>query len=374
MRVLVTGAKGFIGKNLMEGLKNQKSIQIDEFDRDSDISLLEEYCSKADYVYHLAGINRPENENEYKEGNIDFTCFIINSLKKYHNTCPILYSSSLQALLDNPYGRSKKAGEDLLLSYAKETSTKVFIYRFPNVFGKWCRPNYNSVVATFCHNIAYNQPIRIDNPEAVVNFVYIDDLVAEIIHCLWLEKTEQDRPGLNNFYEVNPVYTVTLSKIAGLLYSFQNSRKKLDLPNISDEFTKKLYSTYLSYLPKEDFAYDLHMNKDQRGSFTEILKQVQFGQLSVNVLKPGVVKGNHWHNTKVEKFIAISGNGIIRLRNIHSDQVIYYYVCEDKLSVVDIPPGYTHNIENLGDTALVTMIWANESFDANNPDTYYLKV
>jgi UDP-2-acetamido-2,6-beta-L-arabino-hexul-4-ose reductase len=374
MRVLITGAKGFIGKNLIEGLKIQKCIELDEFDRDCDISLLEEYCSKADFVYHLAGINRPENENEYKEGNIDLTYFIINALKKYHNTCPILYSSSMQALLDNPYGRSKKAGEELLLDYAQETGTKVFLYRFPNVFGKWCRPNYNSVVATFCYNIAHNQPIHINNPEAVVNLIYIDDLVTEIINCLWNEDTLLVSPKSNNFYEVNPVYTVTLSEIAKLLYSFQSSRKTLDIPDISDDFTKKLYSTYLSYLPEQDFAYDLNMHTDHRGSFTEILKQLQFGQISVNAIKPGVVKGNHWHNTKVEKFLVVSGKGIIRLRDIHSCQSIDYYVCEDRLTVVDIPPGYTHNIENLGSTDLVTIIWANESFDTNKPDTYYLEV
>ncbi len=303
------------------------------------------------------------------EGNFGFTSTLLEKLKKYGNICPVMISSSIQAKLDNPYGRSKKAGEDLLFNYSQETGARVLVYRFPNVFGKWCRPNYNSAIATFCHNIAHDLPIIVNDPKIVLNLVYIDDLVNELINAL---EGKENRVG--DFCEVPVVYTVTLGKIVELIYSFKKSREELSIPDMSDEFTKKLYSTYLSYLPEDQFSYELKMNVDNRGSFTEFIRTLDRGQVSVNISKPGITKGNHWHHTKNEKFLVVSGNGVIRFRKIDSDEIIEYFVSGDKLEVVDIPPGYTHNIENLGDTDMVTIMWANEPFDPENPDTYYLEV
>lgn len=369
MKILVTGAKGFIGKNLIAELRNRKYDDIFEYDRDTDPSLLDEYCKEANFVFHLAGVNRPKEQSEFMEGNFGFTSDLLDYLKKNNNNCPVMISSSIQAALDNPYGESKKAGENLLLEYAVEAGAKVLVYRFPNVFGKWCRPNYNSAVATFCHNIAHDLPIQVNDPNAVMNLVYIDDVVNELIDAI-----EGNENKVGEFCEVPLVYTITLGEIVNLIYSFKKSRENRSVPNMSDAFTKKLYSTYLSYLPEGQFSYDLKMNVDQRGSFTEFIKTPERGQVSVNISKAGITKGNHWHHTKNEKFLVVSGKGVIRFRKIDSDDVLEYFVSSEKMEVVDIPTGYTHNIENLGDIDMVTIMWANEPFDSEKPDTYYLEV
>jgi len=369
MKILVTGANGFIGKNLIAELRNRKFDNIFEYDRDTDSFLLDGYCEEADFVFHLAGVNRPKEQSEFMESNYGFTSNLLSSLKKYNNTSPVMISSSIQAELENPYGESKKAGENLLFTYGKETGAKVLVYRFPNVFGKWCRPNYNSAVATFCHNVAHDLPIQVNDTSVLMNLVYIDDVVNELINAL-----EGKENIVDSFCEVPIVHSVTLGEIVDLIYSFKQSREYRSVPNMSDAFAKKLYSTYLSYLPKDHFSYCLKMNVDQRGSFTEFIKTPDRGQVSINVSKPGVTKGNHWHHTKNEKFLVVSGKGVIRFRKIDSEEVIEYLVSGDKMEAVDIPTGYTHNIENLGDTDMVTVMWANEPFDPEKPDTYYLEV
>ncbi|TXC82189.1 capsular polysaccharide biosynthesis protein CapF [Metabacillus litoralis] len=369
MKILVTGAKGFVGKNLIAELKNRKYTDILEFTRETDQSLLDEYCKDADFVFHLAGVNRPKDQSEFMDGNLGFTSTLLEMLKRYQNTCPILISSSTQAELDNLYGISKKAGEDLLFEYSKETGAKVFVYRFPNVFGKWCRPNYNSAVATFCHNVAHEFPINVNDPSVVMNLVYIDDVVEELISAL-----NGKANVVEDFCEVPVVHEITLGEIVNLIYSFKKSRIERSIPDMSNSFTKKLYSTYLSYLPEDQFSYDLKMNVDQRGSFTEFIKTPDRGQVSVNISKPGITKGNHWHHTKNEKFLVVSGTGVIRFRKIGTEEIIEYFVSGDKIEVVDIPTGYTHNIENLGETDMVTIMWANEYFDPEKPDTYFLEV
>lgn len=369
MKILITGAKGFIGKNLIAELKNRKFCDVFEYDKDTDFSLLDMYCKEADFIFHLAGVNRPIEQSEFMEGNFGFTSELLNTLKKYNNTCPVMISSSIQAELDNPYGKSKKAGEDLMFAYSEQTGAKVLVYRFPNVFGKWCKPNYNSVVATFCHNIANDLPIQVNDPDVVMNLVYIDDVVNELIKAL---EGKENRVGL--FCTVINTYTTTLGRIADYIHSFKKSREDRSVPNMSDDLSKKLYSTYLSYLPKQQFSYNLKMNIDERGSFTEFIKTPDRGQVSVNVSKPGITKGNHWHHTKNEKFLVVCGTGVIRFRRIDTDEVLEYYVSGAKMIVVDIPTGYTHNIENLGDSDMVTIMWANEPFDPEKPDTYYLEV
>lgn len=388
MNILVTGAHGFVGKNLCVTLDNIKQgkdksfgefedINVFEYDVDTDPSLLDGYCQKADFVFHLAGVNRPQNESEFMEGNFGFTSVLLENLKKYGNKAPVMISSSIQAERDNPYGRSKKAGEDLLFAYSKETGAPVLVYRFPNVFGKWCRPNYNSAVATFCHNIARDLPITVSDRSVMMNLIYIDDLVAEMIAAL---KGEENRKG--DYCYVEEVHEITLGEIVDLIYSFRNSRRqdsdaKLSVAQSNDPFAKKLYATYLSYIPVDDCCYDLKMNCDDRGSFTEIIRTVERGQFSVNISKPGITKGNHWHHTKNEKFVVVSGKGVIRLRKIGLDEngekypVCEYFVSGDKIQVVDIPVGCTHNIENLGDTDMVTFMWCNECFDPNRPDTFF---
>ncbi len=369
MKILITGARGFIGKNLIAELKNRKYKDIFEYDKDADSTLLDEYCKDAEFIFHLAGVNRPKEQSEFMEGNFGFTSMLLDTLKKYKNICPVMISSSIQAELDNPYGKSKKAGEDLLFNYSKETGAKVLVYRFPNVFGKWCRPNYNSAVATFCHNIAHDIPITVKDPSVVMNIVYIDDVVNELINAL---EGNENRNG--DFCQVPFTHIITLGDIVDLIHSFKKGREERSIPDMSDEFTKKLYSTYLSYLPEDQFSYELKMNVDNRGSFTEFIKTSDRGQVSVNISKPGITKGNHWHHTKNEKFLVVSGKGVIRFRKIDSDEVIEYFVGGDKLEVVDIPTGYTHNIENLGDTDMVTIMWVNEPFDPEKPDTYFLEV
>lgn len=379
-KILITGANGFIGKNLVAELNNiiegkvefdnmPSDIIIFEYDKNTNEKLLDSFCKEADFVFHLAGINRPKNQDEFKEGNFGFTTKLLTLLKKHNNTCPIMLSSSIQAVLDNPYGVSKKMGEDALFEYSEETGAKVFVYRFPNVFGKWCRPNYNSAVATFCNNIANDLPIIVNDPNVIMTLVYIDDVVKELLSCL------QENPYTEGeFCKVKVQHKIKLGKIVDLIQSFKESRETLKTPNLKDSFVKKLYSTYLSYLSEKDFSYSLKSHVDDRGSFTEFLKSEDRGQVSINISKPGIVKGNHWHHTKNEKFLVVSGRGVIRFRKLNTDQIIEYFVSEDKLEVVDIPVGYTHNIENLGDTNMVTVMWVNEIFDKENPDTYFLEV
>lgn len=369
MKILVTGSKGFIGKNLIVELKNRNYNDILEYDRSSDPSLLDEYCQKADFVFHLAGVNRPENESQFMEGNFGLTSDLLSTLKKHKNTCPVMVSSSTQAELNNPYGKSKKAGEDLLFDYEKETGAKVLVYRFPNVFGKWCKPNYNSAVATFCHNIAHDLPFQVNDSNVKMSLVYIDDLVDELLSAL-----ENKESKVNSYCEIPVTHSINLGEIVDLINSFKISREEKSLPDMSNSFTKKLYSTYLSYLPEDQFSYDLKMNVDERGSFTEFIKTPDRGQVSVNVSKPGITKGNHWHHSKNEKFLVVSGKGAIRFRKLDSENVIEYLVSGDKMEVVDIPVGYTHNIENLGKTDMVTVMWVNEPFDPETPDTYFLEV
>jgi UDP-2-acetamido-2,6-beta-L-arabino-hexul-4-ose reductase len=369
MKILVTGARGFVGKNLVAELKNRKYNNIFEYDIDTDIMLLEQYTRECDFVFHLAGINRPKDEKEFMEGNYGFTTILLNKLIEHHNKVPILITSSIQAELDNPYGRSKKAGEDVLFDYEKETGSKALVYRLPNVFGKWCRPNYNSAIATFCNNIANDLAINVNDPSVIMNLVYIDDLVDEFINAL-----EGKENKLNKYCAVPIVYTVTLGKIAELLMDFKESRAKLSIPDMSNEFVKKLYSTYLSYIPEDKFKYPLKMNIDHRGSFTEFIRTPDRGQVSINISKPGITKGNHWHHTKNEKFLVVKGEGLIRFRKIDNDEILDYHVTGEKLEVVDIPTGYTHSIINTGDSDMITVMWANEAFNPEKPDTYFLEV
>ena len=382
MNILVTGAKGFVGKNLVSQLHNIQSgkaknypisgeeIKVFEYDIDSDPLELDAYCKQADFVFNLAGVNRPKDPTEFMKGNFGFASTLLDTLKKYNNTCPVMISSSIQAELDNPYGESKRAGENLLFAYAKETGAKVLVYRFPNLFGKWCRPNYNSAVATFCNNIANDLPIQVNDPSVVMRLAYIDDVVDELIAAL---VGQEHREGM--FCVVPTVHTITLGGIVDLLYSFKEMPKNLEVPDLGEPFTKKLYSTYLSYLPEGKFSYPLEMHVDTRGSFTEIIRTADRGQFSVNISKPGITKGQHWHHTKNEKFVVVSGHGLIQLRKIGTDEVINFEVSGDKIEVVEMIPGYTHNIINLSDTEdLVTFMWANEAFDPERPDTYYEEV
>jgi UDP-2-acetamido-2,6-beta-L-arabino-hexul-4-ose reductase len=369
MKILVTGARGFVGRNLVAELKNRGYKDILEFDLDTEKSALVQYTKECDFIYHLAGVNRPQKEEEFMEGNFGFTSELLALLKRHNNKAPLLITSSIQAERDNPYGRSKKSGEDLLINYSKEDNIKVLIYRLPNLFGKWCRPNYNSVVATFCHNIARGLQIQIDDPEVELNLCYIDDVINEFIHAM-----EGDPTKDGDFYTVSQTHRVKLGELAELIRSFKESRRDLSISDMSDPLTKKLYSTYLSYLPENEFSYQLKMNCDQRGSFTEFIRTMNRGQISINVSKPGVTKGNHWHHTKNEKFLVVSGEGLIRFRGIGASKIIEYRVSGDKLEVVDIPPGYTHSIVNLGEADLVTIMWVNECFDPEYADTYYMEV
>ena len=371
MKILITGAKGFIGKNLITELRNRGYQDIYEFDIDTKPELLDAYCSDCDFVFNLAGVNRPQNQEDFMKGNFGFASILLDTLKQYQNKCPVMVSSSIQAALENPYGKSKKAGEDLMFTYSRETGASVFIYRFPNVFGKWCRPNYNSAIATFCHNIAHDLEIRVNDRNVLMNLVYIDDVVEELIGALE-GKPNKDKDG---YCYVKTVYTITLGEIVDMIYSFKDSRELRSIPDMTEgSFSKKLYSTYLSYLPQNKFSYPLKMNVDERGSFTEIIRTKDRGQFSVNISKPGIVKGEHWHHTKNEKFVVVSGRGLIQFRKIGSNEVIEYHVSGDKMEVVDIPVGYTHNIINEGDTDLITFMWSNECYNPQKPDTYFLKV
>ncbi|MBR5202246.1 MAG: capsular polysaccharide biosynthesis protein CapF [Clostridia bacterium] len=379
MKILVTGAKGFVGKNLVATLNTIKEgknkttnlptdLEICEFDIDTDKALLDEYCNGCDFVVNLAGVNRPQNTEEFMEGNFGFASTLLDTLKKYNNTCPVLLSSSIQAALDNPYGLSKKAGEDLFFQYSKDTGAKVLVYRYPNVFGKWCRPNYNSAVATFCNNIANDLPIQVNDRNHPMTLVYVDDVVDEIINAISGNETKD-----GEFCKVPVEHKITLGEIVDLIYLFKNQPQTLLMPEIpNDSFAKKLYSTYISYLPKEKAIFDLKMNCDDRGSFTELLKTEKCGQFSVNISKPGITKGQHWHHTKWEFFIVVSGHGLIQMRKVDSDEVLNFEVSGDKIQAVHMLPGYTHNIINLSETEnLVTVMWANEQFDSNKPDTFF---
>jgi len=456
MRILITGAQGFVGRNLAEALKNirdgkdrtREGLKIEEvfeYDIDGTEEELDRYCREADFVFNLAGVNRPKTEEEFMKGNFGFASQLLDCLRKHHNTCPVMLSSSIQATLEgryagSEYGKSKKAGEELFFNYAKETGAKVLVYRFPNLFGKWCRPNYNSAVATFCNNIANDLPIQVNDRNTQLELLYIDDLVEEMLNALqgkatpcserWHQQADAVRGGeadevrserwqnqdfavrggtasravdtgsgsseqtpapsasasepnsqfsiLNSqfFYVAKPTYKITLGEIVDLLHSFAAQPKTLMIPEIPDgSFAKKLYSTYLSYLPKEKVAFPLKMNCDDRGSFTELLKTANCGQVSVNISKPGITKGQHWHNTKWEFFIVVAGEALIQERKVGSDEILEFRVSGKNIQAVHMLPGYTHNIINLSDTEdLVTVMWANESFDPSHPDTYQLRI
>ena len=379
MKVLVTGAKGFVGKNLCAQLNNIKEGKaknyaplsvsaVYEFDVDSTLDELDQYCKDADFVFNLAGVNRPQNQDEFMKGNFGFASTLLDTLKKYNNSCPVMISSSIQAELDNPYGESKRAGEELMFRYSEETGAKVLVYRFPNLFGKWCRPNYNSVVATFCNNIANDLPIQVNDPNVNLKLCYIDDVVEELISALSGREHREDK-----FCYVPTVHAVKLGEIVDLLDEFKNQPQTLVIPNIPDNsFAKKLYSTYLSYLPKEKVAFPIKMNVDDRGSFTELIRTLNNGQVSINISKPGITKGQHWHHTKWEFFIVVAGKGLIQQRKVGTNEVIEFEVSGDKIEAVHMLPGYTHNIINLSQTEnLVTVMWANELFNPNRPDTFF---
>ena len=395
MKILVTGAKGFVGKNLCENLKNirdgkdrtRPNIVIDEifeYDLDTEPTLLDDYCAKSDFVFNLAGVNRPQNPEEFMQGNFGFASHLLDTLKKHGNKCPVMISSSIQATCigryDSDYGRSKKAGEELVFAYVEETGAKVLVYRFPNLFGKWCRPNYNSAVATFCHNMANDLPITVNDPSVQLELLYIDDLITEMLDALEGREHRCEFDGIqtvlceNGKYCAAPItHKVTLGEIVELLESFKAQASTLIMPEIPyNSFAKKLYSTYLSYLPKEKVSFSFKMNEDARGSFTELLKTEKCGQFSVNISKPSITKGQHWHNTKWEFFIVVSGKGLIQQRKIDTDEVLNFEVSGDKIEAVHMLPGYTHNIINLSQTEnLVTLMWANEQFDPNHPDTFF---
>ena len=399
MKILVTGAKGFVGKNLVENLKNirdgknrtRTDITIDEifeYDIDSTEAELDKYCKNADFVFNLAGVNRPKDNSEFMTGNFGFADKLLTYLKKYKNTAPVMLSSSIQATLigrygESDYGKSKLAGEELFFDYEKETGAKVFVYRFPNLFGKWCRPNYNSAVATFCNAFANDLEFKVNDRSTELELLYIDDLVEEMLDALENKAHRCNYDGLEpvarekgRYCYVPTIHKATLGEIVDLLESFKTQPSTLVMPEIpNNSFAKKLYSTYLSYLPKEKTIFDLKMNCDNRGSFTELLKTANCGQFSVNISKPGITKGEHWHNTKWEFFIVVAGRGLIQERKIGTDEVIEFEVSGEKIQAIHMLPGYTHNIINLSDTEnLVTVMWANEQFDPNHPDTFGEKV
>ena len=399
MNILVTGAKGFVGKNLVENLKcirdgkntTRPELKIDEiyeYDVESDKEQLFYYCERADFVFNLAGVNRPKDEGEFMKGNFGFASELLEALKRYKNTCPVMLSSSVQATLagrfqTSEYGRSKLAGEELFFDYSRETGAKVLVYRFPNLFGKWCRPNYNSAVATFCYNTANDLPLTINDRNTELELLYIDDLVEGLLDALEGKAQYCEYEGVeakgekDGRYAYIPVtHKVTLGEIVDTLEKFKTQPESLIMPEIpAGSFAKKLYSTYLSYLPKEKVSFPLKMNVDNRGSFTELLKTASCGQFSVNISKPGITKGEHWHNTKWEFFIVVSGKALIQERKIETDEILEFYVSGEKIEAVHMLPGYTHNIINLSDTEdLITLMWANESFDKNRPDTFFEKV
>ena len=381
MKILVTGSQGFVGRNLVETLKIIRDkkyktdilstdIEIYEYDINNTKEDLHNYTKDCNFVVHLAGINRPQNTEEFSSGNKGTIELLCQCLKENDNHCPVLVSSSIQVGRDNDYAKSKKEGEDFLLEFGKKHANEIYIYRFANLFGKWCRPNYNSVTATWCYNIANDLEIQVNDPTVELSLCYIDDVVEEILHAI----SGHPSMKVEDHYIVAPIHNVSLGHMRDLLYSFKESRESLGIADQSDDFIRKLYATYLSYLPENQFSYPLKMNIDDRGSFTEFIRTKEHGQVSINISKPGITKGQHWHNTKNEKFLVVSGEGVIQFRKIGDDKVIEYKVSGDKLEVIDIPTGYTHNIINIGDTDMVTVMWANESFDPDHPDTYYEEV
>jgi len=398
MNILITGAKGFVGRNLFANLRNiqeskyrTRSISISdiyEYDIDTDPALLDEYCAQADFVFNLAGVNRPQQQDEFMEGNFGFASTLLDTLKKHNNKCPVMLSSSIQATLigrygESDYGKSKLAGEELFFDYAQETGAPVHVYRFPNLFGKWCRPNYNSAVATFCHNMANDLPVTVNDRSTELELLYIDDLVEEMLDALEGKPHRCTYNGLNpiqdaagRYCHVPTTHKVTLGEIVDLLESFKAQPNTLAMPEIpANSFAKKLYSTYLSYLPEKAVSFPLKMNIDERGSFTELLKTASCGQVSVNISKPGITKGEHWHNSKWEFFIVVAGRGLIQQRKIGSEEVLEFKVSGEKIEAVHMLPGYTHNIINLSETEdLITVMWANESFDPEKPDTFFERV
>lgn len=369
INILITGANGFIGKNLKYELLNRGYKNINEFNRDTENKLLEEYVLNAQFIFHLAGVNRPKDESDFVEVNYGLTEQILEILKKNSKATDILFTSSTQAENDNPYGRSKKAAEDVIFDYSSKTNAKVFVFRLSNTFGKWSKPNYNSVVATYCHNISRDMDIVVNDPTALLRLSYIDDVIDDFINAM-----EKRLSTTSRLMTSSIIHEITLGDLAITIKSFYESRINLKVPILTDVLIKKLYSTYLSFLPDDSFGYNLKMNIDNRGSFTEFMKFEGLGQVSVNISKPGITKGNHWHHTKNEKFLVVSGHGVIRFRKIGSTDVIEYKVGSESLKVIDIPVGYTHNIENLGQSDMVTLMWANEEFDPNKPDTYFQEV
>ena len=363
MKILVTGAVGFIGKNAIATLKDE--YQILSYDIDKEERDLENYIKESDVILHLAGVNRPKDDKEFETGNKELTEQITEIAKRNNKKATMIMTSSIQAELDNPYGRSKKAAEEAVIRWARETSNKAYVYRLPNVFGKWCKPNYNSVVATFMYNLARDKDIRIDDAEKKLKLIYVDDVVKDI--KLAIEGKKPD----TIYTQVEKTYTISLGKLAETIRSFKD---KMYVPDMKDELTKKLYSTYTSYIPIESLAYDAKMKEDLRGSFTELIKTIDRGQISVNISKSGITKGNHWHHTKTEKFIVVKGEGVVRLRNINEREITEIKVSGDDIKIIDIPVGYTHNITNVGEGDMVTIMWANEVFDPENPDTFHLEV
>jgi len=370
--VLVTGSEGFIGKNLIVRLQELNNIKIKSFDKEDNMETLKKYLQESDFIFHLAGVNRPENVEEFEKVNVGLTKDIIDLLEEMGKRIPVVITSSVQAELDNPYGKSKKMAEDELIKYAKRNSVPIYIYRLPNVFGKRSRPNYNSVVSTFCYNISHNLDITISDPKKDLELVYIDDVVNEFVSLLSSEVEGIEK----RFCKINRTFKITLGELADKIYQIRDMRKTLIVPDLSNDFMKSLHATYLSYLDENNFSYDMDMKEDERGNFIELIKSRTFGQISISRSRKGVVRGNHYHNTKNEKFCVIQGKAVIKLRNILDNKIISYYVSSEKIEIVDIPPGYTHCIENLtdGDGELILLIWANEIFDPENPDTYYCEV
>lgn len=369
MKVLITGANGFVGKNLRSFLSLKKEVEVFNYDIDSTLEELDRYTAECDFVFHLAGVNRPQDPKEFMEGNYGFTSVLLNKLKEHNNKAPIMISSSIQASLDNDYGKSKKAGEDLILGYGKENDITVYVYRFPNLFGKWCRPNYNSVIATFCNNIAHNQEIAVNDESKELTLAYIDDVCEEIIKCLY------NNPTKDGEYCIIPVtYTRTLGYIANLVKSFKNNDKGIMVPSTGDEFIKKLYATYISYVPLEEMVVDLTEHRDNRGVFCELIRTKECGQVSVSTTNPNIVRGGHYHHTKMERFIVIKGKAEIEFEHVLTHEKMKFYVNGDKLQYVTIPVGYQHRINNVGDEELVLILWANELFDEDKSDTYVMEV
>ena len=369
-RVLVTGSNGFIGKNLVERLRRCKDVEIKTFDIKDDVDRLREHLKNADIIFHLAGVNRPEKIKEFETGNIELTQAIVDILEKVERVIPVVFPSSIQALLDNPYGISKRKAEDILIEYSKKNDANIYIYRFPNVFGKWCRPNYNSVVATFCHNIAHGRNITISDINNEINLIYIDDVVNEFVKIL----LDKDADKNKYYYDVKQTFRITLGELASKLYEISDIRKTLVVPDLADKLMKCLHATYLSYLDKNDFSYKLDFKRDERGGLAELIKSKYFGQIFVSTSHKGIIRGSHYHNTKIEKFCVLKGKAVVKFRHILEDEILSYYVSGDNFEVVDIPPGYTHSIENLGDSEIIVLFWANQIFNPEKPDTYHCEV